>query len=401
MSEKRSRGDGKRRTGAETLTLSVAIAFVIGLALAAWGAIDMLGALSSHAEEGAYLASVDSRLDGIVSKAAEAEAQHRAYSRAPDPARLRAVNEAVTAMTSQFTELLKLTATNPGVQTDLLEAKAQTEKKVQLVRDAIEYQSTGDNTQALAMANQIALAISVREVLEPVRKQFDVAFVQHRATPHDIASSSGYVMLGTWLAVALLGLALAALALRESRASGRLYRKLRRESIHDSLTGLPNNVYLEEWLSRSIARANRSSGKVGVAYVDVVNFKQVNQALGYGEGDRVLVELAQKLRDSSRAADFVARVRNDSFAVIMADVADQQQLEQAMARFGALSIVRSGIAIRITVGGALFPEDAESADNLVRLSRAAMYRNRQSRRTGREAREPEQAPDDAPVSMRT
>ena len=215
MSEKHSRADGKRRTGAETLTLSVAIAFVIALAAGAWGAIDTLGALGGHAEEGAYLASVDTRLDTIVAKAAEAEAEHRAYGRTPDPARLRVINEALAAMMAQFAEVLKLTVTDPGVQTDLLEAKSQTEKKVQLVRDAIEYQSTGDNTQALAMANQIALAVSVREALEPVRRQFEAAFAQHRARPQDIASSSGYVLLGTWLAVALFGLTLAALALRE------------------------------------------------------------------------------------------------------------------------------------------------------------------------------------------
>ena len=362
------------------MAFGAAAALALILGIGAWRAVDMVSSLSAHADQAAYLSSVEARLEALRAKAGDAENEHRAYLQTPDAVRLKAFNDAVAAIQGQFDELLKLTTQDPRLHANLRDAKELTDKKAESIRDAMDAGRNGQVTNAVTPVGQGGMGPTVKGAIEPLQKRLEAAAAHSRGRPRDIASFTGYWLLATWLLAAAVGIAIAVLAVRQGRAVGRLDRRLRRESIHDNLTGLPNNAYLEEWLSRSLSRASRTGSKVGLVYVDINNFKQVNHALGYGEGDRVLVEIAEKLSHMTRKSDFVARVRNDSFALVMPDVTDIQQVESAMSRFAALSVVRASITIKTTVGAAVFPEDAETPDNLIRLSRAAMYRNRQTRR---------------------
>jgi len=382
MSERRSRRSrGDKRTRAEIYALFATIALVVVLAAGAISAFMLVSELKDYAGQSRFLSDVLSRLESVSAKAADAENEQKAYSQNPDPGRLKGFSDAVAGIQADYQALLKLTADDPGTQLEIQAAKAQTDKAADAVRDAIDYHRTGQGAHALAFINQGgSLASSVRQAVAPLQKRVEKALLESRSKPEEIASRIGWWLLLSWTLAAIIGGTVSVMALRQAAIVGRLHRRLRRESIFDALTGLPNTVFLEEWLTRSIARASRTNARVGVLFVDINNFKQVNHGLGYSEGDKVLLELAEKLRTVSRASDFVARLRNDSFAVVMPDVVEAAQIETAMARLSGLAVVRSGIAIKITVGVAVFPEDAESADNLLRLSRAAMYRNRQGRR---------------------
>jgi diguanylate cyclase (GGDEF)-like protein len=354
---------------------------VIVLSVGAWSAYYMVASLTDHANESAYFSNVVARFEALGARAADAENEHRAYLQNADANRLKSFNEALAGIQAEFRELLKLTSQDAGAQIEIQAAKAQTDKTLESIRDAIDYQRIGQSAHALAVVGQSgSIVATVKEAVAPLQKKFETALFETRNKPSDVASRTATWLVVTWLLAALIGVAIAVLAVRQARVVGRLHRRLRRESIYDELTGLPNGVYLEEWLTRSLARAAGTDMKVGVLYVDINDFKQVNHGLGYAEGDKVLLELSEKLRQMTRSSDFLARVRNDSFAIVMPDVVDMQQVESEMSRLSGLAVARSGIAIKTTVGAAVFPEDAESADNLLRLSRAAMYRNRQTRR---------------------
>jgi len=380
MWRRRSRGD-RHDSRREVTAIAAALVLAVVLGAGAWIAVQLVAVLDDHAKQTNYLSSVVSQLDGLLTKAGEADADHRAFLQNPDDRKLKSMNESLAGIQTAFAELLKLTTNDPGVQVDLISAKNVVDKKLESIRDALDYQRVGQGSQALTVIRESgSIGSTVTTAISPIHKKFVAMLDENRNKPREITSYTGLWLLATWLIAAALGGLITVIAVRESRLAGRLLKRLRRESIQDRLTGLPNGVYLEEWLTRSLPRATRHGGMVGLIYVDINNFKQVNHALGRDEGDKLLIEVAEKLSSITRSSDFVARIRNDSFAVVMQDVRDAQQVESATRRFGALGVTRAGMPIRITAGHAIFPEDAETASNLIRLSRAAMYRNRQTRR---------------------
>jgi diguanylate cyclase (GGDEF)-like protein/PAS domain S-box-containing protein len=163
---------------------------------------------------------------------------------------------------------------------------------------------------------------------------------------------------------------------------------------HDKLTGLPNRHLFEELLENSIARARRSDTGVGVLYLDLDNFKLVNDSLGHHAGDLLLAQLADRLRICTRDADVVARQGGDEFLVLLAD------LERGTGEPGApdpAMIVAGSVARRVhealaepfdlagtsfyatgSVGISLFPQDAGDAATLMKNADHAMYQSKKT-----------------------
>lgn len=110
-----------------------------------------------------------------------------------------------------------------------------------------------------------------------------------------------------------------------------LYERMSYLALHDSLTGLVNRATLVDWLDRAIARLARHPGGLVVAFMDVDNFKDVNDAYGHACGDEVLVELASRLAAQMRPEDVVARFGGDEFVAIFGDLSDPLDAAQGMA----------------------------------------------------------------------
>jgi diguanylate cyclase (GGDEF)-like protein/PAS domain S-box-containing protein len=164
---------------------------------------------------------------------------------------------------------------------------------------------------------------------------------------------------------------------------------------HDKLTGLPNRALFGELLDLSLARARRHDLAVGVLYLDVDNFKLVNDSLGHTAGDDLLVQLADRLRGCTRETDLVARQGGDEFLLLLSD------LERGT---GALSgaadapmLVAESVASRVqealdapfelngqlhyvtvSSGISLFPQDAQSAEDLLKNADTAMYQSKRA-----------------------
>src|ERR671937_925015 len=158
---------------------------------------------------------------------------------------------------------------------------------------------------------------------------------------------------------------------------------------HDKLTGLPNRVLFEEMLEASLARARRHELAVGVLYLDLDNFKLVNDSLGHHAGDALLRQLAERLRHCTRETDLVARHGGDDFLLLLADL---EHGPSATTEIDAEVVAAESVAVRVrealqrpfdldgtlfyatgSVGISLFPHDALDAIGLLKNADTAMY----------------------------
>jgi diguanylate cyclase (GGDEF)-like protein len=151
-----------------------------------------------------------------------------------------------------------------------------------------------------------------------------------------------------------------------------------RRALHDQLTGLPNRVLFWEHLSLRVKLAHRRNTGYAVLFLDVDDFKAVNDTLGHAVGDRLLADLALRLRSSLRAGDIAARVGGDEFLVLIDDVASTEaalvvagRLDQALRvpyKVGAKRRV-----VTASIGVAVGPDGLHTADAVVAAADSAMY----------------------------
>ncbi len=183
-----------------------------------------------------------------------------------------------------------------------------------------------------------------------------------------------------------LGAGLATLAIETSR----LYSDLVHRSEFDLLTDVPNRFSLEKHLGAMIGEARQSAGVFGFIFIDLDRFKQVNDRWGHQAGDLYLQEAARRMKGQLRPGDALARLGGDEFAVVVASVHNRADVEEIAHRlergfdepFSVGGHVVQGSA---SVGIALYPEDAFTADSLLRTADAAMYVVKQSRSSGKAA----------------
>jgi diguanylate cyclase (GGDEF)-like protein/PAS domain S-box-containing protein len=148
---------------------------------------------------------------------------------------------------------------------------------------------------------------------------------------------------------------------------------------HDALTDLPNRILLMDRLDQAIKAAPRRNQKVAAVFIDLDRFKEVNDSLGHEVGDLLLQTLAQRLSDSVRREDTVARIGGDEFVVIVQDLRDAQDVAafaQKLLSCLERPVTLSGYQLTPTasIGISLYPDDATTAPDLIRNADAAMYR---------------------------
>jgi diguanylate cyclase (GGDEF)-like protein/PAS domain S-box-containing protein len=147
---------------------------------------------------------------------------------------------------------------------------------------------------------------------------------------------------------------------------------------HDPLTGLPNRLFLAAHLPNAIETARRDSQLLAILFLDLDRFKHINDSYGHETGDKLLQEVAHRLRGTTRAEDIVVRMGGDEFIVVLRDVFDLDQVDQAAGRiFEALSrpfdIEGNSLATTVSIGVSLFPRDGADMGELLRHSDTAMY----------------------------
>ena len=155
--------------------------------------------------------------------------------------------------------------------------------------------------------------------------------------------------------------------------------RLAHQATHDPLTGLPNRVLLLDRLEGALARARRHNRRVAVLFLDIDHFKVVNDSLGHGLGDRLLIAIAERLTVALRPGDTVARFGGDEFVVLCEDLVSQhdaiavaERVDEAVS--GPFVIDDTEVFVGVSIGIAL-PDDVEAdPETLIRDADAAMYR---------------------------
>lgn len=152
---------------------------------------------------------------------------------------------------------------------------------------------------------------------------------------------------------------------------------------HDALTGLPNRMLLTDRLEQLLARMRRQEKQLAVMFLDLDDFKQVNDTYGHDFGDQLLKLVAERLRSAVRADDTVARMSGDEFIILIGCVENQealtavsQKIQQTLSE--GFQIEEQLFRVRVSIGIALFPEDGDAPETLIRQADKRMYADKQA-----------------------
>lgn len=159
-------------------------------------------------------------------------------------------------------------------------------------------------------------------------------------------------------------------------------RRLENLAHYDSLTDLPNRVLVADLLLSAMERARSRNRLLAVCYLDLDGFKAVNDSLGHQAGDRLLIEIARRLKRRLRGDDTAARLGGDEFVLLLGDLETLEESDQALERImrdlaQSHTIDGSVLSISASVGVALYPQDDTDPDTLLRHADQAMYQAKQ------------------------
>jgi len=174
------------------------------------------------------------------------------------------------------------------------------------------------------------------------------------------------------------------------RVEAEAREKLAYAALHDSLTGLANRASFLEHLELGLQRARRTAKGVGVLFIDLDNFKLVNDSFGHGAGDELLKAVGSRLRGAVRGMDVVARQGGDEFLILLSDLeqASASRATEAVAsKVGSIlsdPFLVDGIEIYVSasVGISLYPADGDDAETLLKHADVAMYSVKDAGRDG-------------------
>jgi len=153
---------------------------------------------------------------------------------------------------------------------------------------------------------------------------------------------------------------------------------IRHQAHHDTLTDLPNRQLFMDFLDRELAQARRSDTRLALLFLDLNGFKQINDTMGHDCGDRLLQEVAHRLRACIRESDIVARLGGDEFTVLMPDLSHSDDVGIVVKKI--LSVFERPFKLdavtvdaSTSIGVCMFPDDGKDAEDLIKKADIAMY----------------------------
>jgi diguanylate cyclase (GGDEF)-like protein len=194
-----------------------------------------------------------------------------------------------------------------------------------------------------------------------------------------------YVVAGLLFCFALLVVLLLSLLNRAFRTRAAVHkewldqqRKISRLARRDVLTGLPNRLHLQKLLPRLMSRAHREGTRLALLYLDLDHFKNINDSLGHGSGDKLLTTMARRLRASVASHDVVVRMGGDEFVVIATLLPDAEVVNTIAERIRSVLQVPldlDGVSTSITpsIGISVYPEDGSDPEQLLKHADIALY----------------------------
>lgn len=162
-------------------------------------------------------------------------------------------------------------------------------------------------------------------------------------------------------------------------------QKLAHQATHDALTGLPNRSYGNLRLEQELAKAERTNDNVLVMFMDLDNFKQINDTLGHWAGDQILTQSTERLLESVRESDILARLGGDEFLLVIPELkgieSAQLLAKRMLSLFDSPFILdNQELFISGSIGMSIYPQDGVNAQQLLATADTAMYRSKQDGR---------------------
>ncbi|MCG9081368.1 EAL domain-containing protein [Laribacter hongkongensis] len=159
--------------------------------------------------------------------------------------------------------------------------------------------------------------------------------------------------------------------------------QLAQMAYYDPLTELPNRTLLADRFAQAIAYTRRSQSLMAICYLDLDGFKPINDRWGHEAGDRVLLEISQRLKQALRGNDTIARIGGDEFTLLLLGLNSQEECEEILRRLlgnieQPLSCLPEPESVSASIGVTLFPLDDEEPDTLLRHADQAMYQAKQA-----------------------
>jgi diguanylate cyclase (GGDEF)-like protein/PAS domain S-box-containing protein len=162
-------------------------------------------------------------------------------------------------------------------------------------------------------------------------------------------------------------------------------KRINHMAMHDALTGLPNRTYLDDRINEEILRSNSAGSKCALLFVDLDNFKQINDLHGHKLGDQLLIEVGNILRANLRATDVLARWGGDEFVVLLPLAQDAEVARRVAGNLmntlqQSLEKIYSDTFVTLSIGIAVYPDDADKGEALlVQADKALFYAKSQGR----------------------
>lgn len=258
------------------------------------------------------------------------------------------------------------------------------------------------NATALLRQMVIPLQNQFNQQLADMRRQYQNETLQAQTLASRRFDLTWRQTIALSIAVVVMGLVVGWLTLRQlSRISRQIEDQfveleisraaLKQEASHDPLTGVANRRLFYDRLQQAIRHARRYNRKVGLLFLDLDRFKEINDTHGHHVGDAVLTEVARRLGRSVRESDSIARLGGDEFVVLLDNVSGREDCLAAAINIERMLAEDSsfyGLAVDISasIGQALFPDDGDNEDALIHAADAAMYRIKSGTETDRQGR---------------
>jgi len=156
---------------------------------------------------------------------------------------------------------------------------------------------------------------------------------------------------------------------------------------HDVLTDLPNRHLFNDRLEHALQRGHRQGVLVAILFIDLDNFKSINEGLGYPVGDRVLQETATRMVQLVREEDTVARIAGDEFAIILEDIKDPESVAKITGKLleafrPPFFIDNDELHVSVSIGISLYPDDGDDVTTLIKNADTAMYKAKEMGKAG-------------------
>jgi diguanylate cyclase (GGDEF)-like protein/PAS domain S-box-containing protein len=154
---------------------------------------------------------------------------------------------------------------------------------------------------------------------------------------------------------------------------------------HDALTGLPNRLLVQDRFVQAMAQADRNQTRIALVYLDLDNFKTINDTLGHAAGDELLREVARRLRDSVRDSDTISRQGGDEFLIMLGELPDTEVVAAVVLKImdrlqEPVRIGAQELSVSASIGVAIGPEDGRDFESLRKKADMAMYRSKEAGR---------------------